>query len=85
MKISIISGSHRKISQSEKVARYIQQTLESQGICEDTWLFRLAENPLPLWDETIWEDNPDWNQRLEPISKDSWWSPRNGTVRYLPG
>lgn len=70
MKISIISGSHRKVSQSEKVARYIQQTLESQGICENTWLFSLAGNPLPLWDETIWEDNPDWNQRLGPISSE---------------
>ena len=68
MKISIISGSHRKVSQSEKVARFIQRTLEEQGICEDVWLFSLAENPLPLWDESIWEADPDWEQRLAPIS-----------------
>ena len=68
MKISIISGSHRKASQSEKVARFVQQTLEDQNICDKTWLFRLAENPLPLWDESIWEGTPDWKRKLDPIS-----------------
>ena len=69
MKISIISGSHRKASQSEKVARFIQHALEEQKLCDETWLFRLAGNPLPLWDETIWEGNPDWKERLDPLSE----------------
>jgi NAD(P)H-dependent FMN reductase len=68
MKISIISGSHRQASQSEKVARFIQGTLESQKLCDSTWLFTLAGNPLPLWDESIWEGNPDWHRQLGPIS-----------------
>lgn len=69
MKISIISGSHRQISQSEKVARYIQEALEARRLCDETWLYRLAGNPLPLWDESIWEADPDWQQRLGPISE----------------
>ncbi len=68
MKISIISGSHRRESQSEKVARFIQRTLEEKALCEETWLFSLAGNPLPLWDESIWEANPDWEKQLAPIS-----------------
>ncbi|HHH43265.1 MAG TPA: NADPH-dependent oxidoreductase [Gammaproteobacteria bacterium] len=68
MKISIISGSHRKDSQSEKVARFIRRTLEEQSICEDTWLFSLAGNPLPLWDESIWDADPEWERRLAPLS-----------------
>ncbi|GMQ89614.1 MAG: NAD(P)H-dependent oxidoreductase [Gammaproteobacteria bacterium] len=68
MKISIISGSHRRESQSEKVARFIQRTLEEKALCEETWLFSLAGNPLPLWDESIWDANPDWEQKLAPIS-----------------
>ncbi len=68
MKITVISGSHRKVSQSEKVARFVQRTLEEQKLCEDTWLFSLAENPLPLWDESIWEADPAWEQRLAPVS-----------------
>ena len=69
MKISIISGSHRINSQSEKVSRYIQRTLEEQDICDETWLYLLAGNPLPLWDESIWEADPDWMARLQPISE----------------
>lgn len=66
MKITIISGSHRNPSQSEKVARHIEKTLqEEHGV--ETWLYTLADNPLPLWDQTIWENSPEWNQRLAPI------------------
>lgn len=69
MKFSIISGSHRVNSQSEKVARYVQRTLEEEKLCEDTWLFTLARNPLPLWDEGIWESDPAWQERLQPLSE----------------
>ena len=69
MKISIISGSHRIDSQSEKVSRYIQRTLQQQKICDESWLYLLAGNPLPLWDETIWESHPDWMARLTPSSE----------------
>jgi len=66
VKICIISGSHRNPSQSEKVARHIEKTLQQeQGV--DTWFYTLAENPLPLWDQSLWEDNPEWKERLAPI------------------
>ncbi len=68
MNIAIISGSHRDPSQSEKVARHIEQTLQQEyGV--DTWLYTLANNPLPLWDQSLWEDNPEWNERLAPIKE----------------
>ena len=66
MKIAIISGSHRNPSQSEKVARHIEKTLQQEHGVE-TWLYTLADNPLPLWDQSLWENNPEWNQRLAPI------------------
>jgi NAD(P)H-dependent FMN reductase len=69
MKISIISGSHRQPSQSEKVSRYIQRVLEENRLCDETWLFRLAGNPLPLWDESIWDGDPDWKKQLDPLSE----------------
>lgn len=69
MKISIISGSHRTNSQSEKVARFIQRTLQEQQLCDESWLFLLEGNPLPLWDESIWEGDPEWQARLSPISE----------------
>ncbi len=69
MKISIISGSHRKPSQSEKVARYLETTLNNDFPEIDPWLYTLADNPLPLWDQTLWEDNAEWNERLAPLKK----------------
>jgi NAD(P)H-dependent FMN reductase len=69
MKIGIISGSHRNPSQSEKVARYIEQTLNNDFDEIEPWVFTLADNPLPLWDQTLWEDNEEWNQRLAPIKQ----------------
>ena len=68
MKITIISGSHRDNSQSSKVARHIQQTLEN-GICEETWLFDLANNPLPLWDQGVWEGDAKWTELLTPLKQ----------------
>lgn len=69
MKISIISGSHRNPSQSEKVARYIEQTLNRGFDDIEPWVFTLADNPLPLWDQTLWEDNEEWNELLAPIKQ----------------
>ena len=67
MKISIISGSHRSHSQSSKVARFMQKTLEENKLSDETWLFNLADNPLPLWDERVWEGHPDWQACLDPV------------------
>ena len=69
MKITIISGSHRNPSQSEKVARYIETTLASEFENIEPWVYALADNPLPLWDQTLWEDSEEWNQRLAPIKQ----------------
>jgi len=66
VKITIVSGSHRNPSQSEKVARHIEKTLQQEHGVE-TWLYTLADNPLPLWDQSLWENNPEWDQRLAPI------------------
>jgi NAD(P)H-dependent FMN reductase len=68
MKIGIISGSHRNPSQTEKVARYIESRVRSEQK-HDSWLYSLADNPLPLWDQTLWEDNAEWNQRLAPLKQ----------------
>ena len=68
MKITIISGSHRDPSQSEKVARHIETVLQqTHGV--DTWLYTLAGNPLPLWDQSLWENSPEWNERLAPLKE----------------
>lgn len=68
MKISVINGSHRVNSQSLKVAKYIQSQLDN-GMADQSWLFSLAGNPLPLWDEGVWDNEPKWTQLLSPIKE----------------
>ncbi|MFK7975325.1 MAG: NADPH-dependent FMN reductase [Halioglobus sp.] len=69
MKIGIICGSHRPASESGKVARHIEKKLLETNICEETWLYDLGGNPLPLWDEAIWEGDEQWQERLAPLSE----------------
>jgi NAD(P)H-dependent FMN reductase len=68
MKITIISGSHRNNSQSYKVARHIEKSLKN-GICDETYIYNLAGNPLPLWDEGVWDGAPEWQELLTPIKE----------------
>ena len=70
MKIAIISGSHRDKSQSIKVAKHIEKSLLESQLADEIYLFSLAGNPLPLWDESIWEGNKEWQDLLDPISKE---------------
>ena len=69
MKISIISGSHRNPSQSEKIARYIELLFNNKFSDIDPFVYTLADNPLPLWDQSIWEDDENWNKRLAPLKE----------------
>jgi len=64
MKVAIISGSHRHNSQSLKVAQHIQKTLPEEN---NTWLYSLEGNPLPLWDEGVWDGEQKWLDILTPI------------------
>jgi NAD(P)H-dependent FMN reductase len=68
MKISIICGSSRRQAQSLKVARFIESALTEHRLCDSTWLYALTGNPLPLWDEAIWDGDPEWRSRLAPVS-----------------
>ena len=70
MKLGIICGSHRLESQSGKVARYIENALKAQGLCDETWLYDLGGNPLPFWDEAIWEGDEKWQEILSPLSEE---------------
>lgn len=69
MKISIISGSHRNPSQSEKVGRYIETLLKNKFTDVEPFLYSLADNPLPLWDQSIWESDEKWMKRLTPLKE----------------
>ena len=65
MKITIISGSHRDNSQSIKVAKHYQKVMLN-NICDEAPIFDLANNPLPLWDEGLWNGDETWIKLLKP-------------------
>ena len=64
MKIGIICGSHRENSQSEKIGRYAARVLETQGIADEAFVYSLAGNPLPFWDEGLWAGEARWEAAI---------------------
>jgi NAD(P)H-dependent FMN reductase len=58
VKIALVSGSHRKASQSTKVAKYCQLKLSEKGV-GDSAIFDLGETPLPMWNPEMWEKESD--------------------------
>ena len=60
MKIGLIVGSHRKDSQSAKVGRFLETALASRSGLS-TWTLDLGKTPLPLWDESLWSNGPQWS------------------------
>ena len=68
MKITIISGSHRPNSQSEKVARYLKARVEKLDSAFEGFILSLAGNPLPLWDEEFYDRSERWENLWRPFS-----------------
>ena len=69
MNITIVSGSHRKVSQSIKIAKAIKSALKSFKECDEANIFDLANNPLPLWNEDLRKVGNPSNSLLESVSK----------------
>ena len=69
MKITIVSGSHRTKSQSEKIGRHIESAFKDKFPDIEPYLYSLADNPLPLWEQSIWESDPEWVERLKPLKE----------------
>lgn len=69
MKISIVAGSHRRESESARVARYVEGVLRRMGVGQ-TYLLSLSGNPLPLWEEGAWGGDPKWEALWSPIAEE---------------
>jgi len=67
MKLAIVSGSHRVNSQSEKVANVIQKIVSEKQFFDESWLFTLSGNPLPLWDQGVSDGDEKWKPILMPL------------------
>ena len=61
MKYAIICGSHRQNSESLNVGYYLKHQIEKNKEDKAT-ILDLASSNIPLWDESIWEGDPKWDQ-----------------------
>lgn len=68
MKLAIIAGPHRKISQSAKVAKWIGSRLESFG--HEAWILDLGNHKLPVWDDSFWDGGEEWDKIWKPIESE---------------
>ena len=69
MHITIVSGSHRRDGQSHKVAAYLAYQCEKL-FKATTWVMKLSDIDLPLWEEGIWEGDEIWMERLKPVKEE---------------
>jgi len=67
VKISIVTGSHRKDSQSGKVGKYLEKRLLELDLCEKTYLLDLGNHEIPFWDEGVWQGEEKWQTIWKPI------------------
>ena len=67
MQVMIVAASQRHPSQSGKVAKYLRKMIRNENLFEQTDLLDLGQNPLPLWDEGVWNGQPFWEDILTPL------------------
>jgi NAD(P)H-dependent FMN reductase len=66
MHIALVSGSHRKASQSQRIAEYLAARIGKLNTTTTTDIISLSENPLPLWDESMWQGESALKKVWEP-------------------
>lgn len=69
MKIALISGSHRQNSQSLRITQYLAGRLAKLDASVSTDIIELKGNPLPLWDESMWQAGSALQKQWEPYAK----------------
>ncbi len=67
MRVMIVSGSHRQESQSARVAEYVADDLTRIDSTLVLDSFSLSGNPLPLWDESVWQGTSSLAALWQPI------------------
>lgn len=67
MKLSIITGSHRKDSQSAKVGDYIKHYITKHSLFKEVYFLNLAHSEIPFWDEGVWNKDDNWNKVWNPV------------------
>ncbi|MBN2485563.1 MAG: hypothetical protein JXB34_06290 [Bacteroidales bacterium] len=67
MKVTIVTGSHRRSSQSEKVGRFIQNLNLNLVLFNECFFLNLAETNIPFWDEGAKLPDNEWKTIWLPV------------------
>ncbi len=70
MKISIISTSHRKNSESFRIARILKKEIVKINNKIDFYNLDMFENKVPFWTSERSEDNKFWDKEIKKISSE---------------
>lgn len=69
MRTLIVSGSHRKESNSFKVAQFLAQKLQALKLDPNPDILNMADGPLPLWDDEMWVEGSALTKHWQPFSE----------------
>jgi len=71
MSLCLISASHRPNAQSQsfRLSQVLERQWKSLFPKEASQVFSLENNPLPLWDDTVWKGDQKWASVWKPISE----------------
>ena len=70
MKISIISASHRKNSQSRRISKIIEDYILKKNNSMDFFSLDMFESNIPLWTSEKKENSKFWNKEIKLISSE---------------
>ena len=82
MKISIISASHRKNSQSKKISGFLKNYLSNIDSKSNTYILDLANVALPLWSPEKKDGKGVWGETWDSISENL--SNSDGFILVVP-
>ena len=68
MNLLIITGSHRKKSETNRIANVLKKNYSL--VFESVLTHNLSQMNLPYWDEGVWNNDEKWQNILTPIRKD---------------
>jgi NAD(P)H-dependent FMN reductase len=69
MKTIFIVGSHRKESQSLKVAKWLAHETQQKAESYETDIIDLAAENLPMWDQAAWNKDSDLTKLIKPYQE----------------
>ena len=67
MSCLVISCSHRQQSNSARIAAYIVNSIDKNQGDKVASYFDLAANPLPLWQEQMWQEGSEVQRAVQPF------------------